>query len=1178
MHSSSSSLRLVNGAYEGLVVTISPDIAQDNCNNILNGLKGVLSEFSSELHGITRGGVSLRKVTVELPNSWQMNDLTCTPWGPLTISSAPVAHHIQITKPHPVFGDRPWAQQSQGCGRQGDFIQLGEGLLKTFSNDSYSHAAQLLLGEWVKYRWGVFDEHGYEGDPLFPDTFRDPSNGKLRRNACLPKGSQLFYCPADSHTSEAPTKHNAQCRGRPAGDIIKQSKDFRQMQNTTVMQLPALVPSFEFIQAGPPRIVLVVEDTAVMNIQQRWEFLRKAIRRVIVYDVPEGSRVGLVVFNSAARTAISISALDSVSDVRQRIGSSLPRNPSRVPESHKCLLCGFQEALNAIDTDSHAIEGATIILMTSGPGEVPKQELEDMKKLSKERQIRVEAILYPLHDQHSTSAHSSNIEELVSVTGGSVFTVTDEGVGNDSKINMMVALMDSLLAAVRHSATASTVKAPLLIHNDNFPGGSSDMARGSFSIDDSIGPEFTFSVYYYDLNHVGNTIELTSPSEKIYTSVNMQEDGDANVIFMKLLKAERGLWRYQVENRADSHQGLHIQVTAKESSNQQISLRVWTTTFRNKISEDPKFMQTAIPVIVYAELRDGMLPILNAKVTATLTRLGTNATGSTYQPIQFTLLDNGSGDPDLTSNDGVYSRYLPQIPYQYGLQGQYKLSVNADNNKGNANEPIHLTSSEVNKRYPSLGRSTCCGSIINYDNVKPRDPFQTSEAYGVLTLNSQAVEDIVPPNRILDLRVEVNQTNRQVTLHWTTPGDNYDWGTAHHYEAVLADSWTEAKAFAGEKVNNMPMPLPAGSKQTMQVLIEKYEKNIYVAIRALDEVGNYGGVSNIATIWVPHPPVTMRTPTSPQTNHRKEASMGSTETISSGITQPVRVSGLNIDDMTIILGAVTGFLIVIAVIVTFCYLHVARKKKQQRKNESEILSEGQHTASKGNLSLPLEQYERCNSSESPIKTVEVISKDVRNLSPVPSWTASTLLQEHERRFSTTSGPLLDKAQYDNEHVNLQDPFPDVTLTGGKCQSGSQTPSTIQSDPPAYQAAYIGDAYTEHPYAYHPGYSQEELPPYSQECPSTQPSSMYFSDVPNPEMEMSYRPEGGNYHMSREFDDMSSYHHTLQGMPTYPNDMGMAYEPHRTKVPPPTAPKPRVVAQANVPDTLEDSVRRNVTQV
>lgn len=189
--------------------------------------QAVLNEFSSQLYTTTGGRASLRQVTVTLPRTWRNDMSSCSLMQPLTTVAPPIRSHITVSKSHPVFGNRPWAQQTQGCGKQGDQIRLGADILSAASNDTHSYTARLLLGEWVKYRWGVFEESGHYGDALYPPLYRDPATHRLRPNECSdPAQSQAPFCTAEEHVPEAPTKHNALCGGRPAWDIILQSQDF----------------------------------------------------------------------------------------------------------------------------------------------------------------------------------------------------------------------------------------------------------------------------------------------------------------------------------------------------------------------------------------------------------------------------------------------------------------------------------------------------------------------------------------------------------------------------------------------------------------------------------------------------------------------------------------------------------------------------------------------------------------------------------------------------------------------------------------------------------------------------------------------------------------------------------------------------------------------------------------
>ena len=186
-----------------------------------------MSEFSAQMYKSTGGRASVRQVTVALPKTWNTDTMACSLQQPLTSVAPPIKSHVTVARGHPVFGSRPWAQQSQGCGKPGDNIQLGADMLSAASNDTHAFTARLLLAEWTKFRWGVFEEHGHYGDTLYPPLFRDPNTHRLRPNECSdPTRPQEPFCSSEQHLPEAPTKHNALCGGRPAWDIIMQSQDF----------------------------------------------------------------------------------------------------------------------------------------------------------------------------------------------------------------------------------------------------------------------------------------------------------------------------------------------------------------------------------------------------------------------------------------------------------------------------------------------------------------------------------------------------------------------------------------------------------------------------------------------------------------------------------------------------------------------------------------------------------------------------------------------------------------------------------------------------------------------------------------------------------------------------------------------------------------------------------------
>lgn len=113
-----------------------------------------------------------------------------------------------------------------------------------------------------------------------------------------------------------------------------------------------------------------------------------------------------------------------------------------------------------------------------------------------------------------------------------------------------------------------------------------------------------------------------------------------------------------MENRADSHQGLYVQVTAKRNTSSGLNVRLWTSSGSNPVNaSDP-----SNPVIIYAQIQDNRATVLNARVVAVLQRLGTNETGSSYKPIEIELRDNGNGGMLLLLFNSYFSiKYIFKV-------------------------------------------------------------------------------------------------------------------------------------------------------------------------------------------------------------------------------------------------------------------------------------------------------------------------------------------------------------------------------------------------------------------------------------------------------------------------------------------------------------------------------------
>ena len=109
-------------------------------------LQEVFSHASSLLYSALDGEVYFSQVSILLASNNSARNVDIL----VTSHTVPTYHTVQ-------YGQ---------CGVGGEKIVLPYSM---FYNTST--AARLLVAEWAKYRYGVYDEHGYPGSILYPNYY-----------------------------------------------------------------------------------------------------------------------------------------------------------------------------------------------------------------------------------------------------------------------------------------------------------------------------------------------------------------------------------------------------------------------------------------------------------------------------------------------------------------------------------------------------------------------------------------------------------------------------------------------------------------------------------------------------------------------------------------------------------------------------------------------------------------------------------------------------------------------------------------------------------------------------------------------------------------------------------------------------------------------------------------------
>lgn len=379
-------------------------------------LQKLLVESSHTLYDALDGRVYFKSVSLVIPSTWR--DGKCqrvirpprgdTPYRRADISVSGVSH--------PLHGDTPYTQQSRGCGQPGDMMTLPYEFLLKWNRtwETWGDPAKLFVHEWAKLKYGVFDEFGFNRDPLYPNYFKyqgrvlptGTSNVPISgfweddggKRGCQPERENCHFTPDGSNEkvtcslgymhflpsvktfcsgSElrsdmmAPTKHNVLCQGTSAKDVILSHEDFtrrhkgggkerEEEEEGNILELN-LRPKISVVRDPDPQYVLIIETSSSLDDYGQWKWINKATQKFIRYDIPLGSNLAIVSFCNTSKVEHSMVRIDD-DDVRGRLADTIPDKYHLTRTSVKCLLCGVQKAVHEVLINKMA--GAHIVLIT----------------------------------------------------------------------------------------------------------------------------------------------------------------------------------------------------------------------------------------------------------------------------------------------------------------------------------------------------------------------------------------------------------------------------------------------------------------------------------------------------------------------------------------------------------------------------------------------------------------------------------------------------------------------------------------------------------------------------------------------------------------------------------------------------------------------------------------------
>ncbi|XP_068950621.1 calcium-activated chloride channel regulator 1 [Petaurus breviceps papuanus] len=844
-----SLIQLNNNGYENIVIAIDPTLPEDD--KLIQDIKDMVSDASTYLYKATERRFYFKEISILIPTTWQPKPDYEKPKLE-TYKNA----DIIIEVPNPPGNDVPRTDQFGQCGDVGERIHLTPDIISGKMLNEYGPPGKILVHEWAHFRWGVFEEYNEEerfyqsngknvpvkcsgaitgtnkvnicsgGSCSIRSCRTDPQTGKFNKD-CLfipdkvqtEKASIMFmqsidsvveFCTEKNHNKEAPNAQNQKCNHRSTWEVIQDSEDYKTSTPMTAEKPPQ--PSFSLKQIGERILCLVLDKSGSMANEDRLNRLNQASKLFLLQIIEKGSWAGMITFDSVATVRSELVQIET-DDQRNALIANLPT----VASGGTSICSGLRSAFTVIGK-KFSTDGSEIVLLTDGEDNTISTCFDQVKQSG--------AII---HTVALGPSAAKELERLSEMTGG-VQTAATDNAQNNGLIDAFSALSSGNGMVTQRSIQLTSEGATLK---------DGEWMNGTVIVDSTVGNDTLFLVTWTAKQP---QMFVSDPSGKTYSTFSV--DAKSKMAHLQIPNtAKVGIWTYGLKSSA---QTLTLTVTSRAANP-----NVPPITVDSKMNKDTSTFPN--PMIVYAEVRQGSLPIIGATVTALIE--STDGTTVTLE-----LLDNGSG-ADASKNDGVYSRYFRS----YKTNGRYSLKVRA------------LGGTNTQRSRPQVNGALYIPGWVENGEVKmnpPRPNFDVSDLQGkqvcftrtasggsfiVTNIPSGSIQDVFPPCQITDLKAQIE--GNHINLTWTAPGDDYDYGQAQQYIIRISESILDLldKFDDALQVNTTDLIPKEANTQESFVFEPKginlvNGTNIYIAIQAVDDENLKSKLSNIAQVSIFIPP------------------------------------------------------------------------------------------------------------------------------------------------------------------------------------------------------------------------------------------------------------------------------------------------------------------------------------
>ena len=442
-----------DGGYDGVVVRLGRQVEEDNCRELIQGLKTILDLGSSSLDSGLQGRAYLASVTLVLPASWR--DSMCG------LSMASPSTSLAWREPDVVVeggGEEVEVVRGAQCGQAGQLIRLP---LPRLLRNVTAEEGRELARAWAAYRYGVFPE----------------AEGELFPNVTTGMGQQAIMC-----------------QGRSVKQVILSHPDFYEVRVDGEPERN-VEPQLVVVREPAAKFVLAMETSGLMAAGESWRWIHKAAHRFLRYELPVNSALALVTFSGRQVTLEQPLIQVTSQAVRARLADTIPGKYHLATDTAEpCIACVLEEAVENVL--HHDTAGAHLVIITSGAMNVDEQER--LEELVSGSNMQVSAVSL-------TSTHLKFYDSLASLSGGHSFLLPPSVRGLE-RLHSLNSAFSQILGAGDEVEVHSQA-----VYN------SAGLTEGSFVIDETLGRDTVFSILVQDEeDHLVRSVSFTSSRGSVY--------------------------------------------------------------------------------------------------------------------------------------------------------------------------------------------------------------------------------------------------------------------------------------------------------------------------------------------------------------------------------------------------------------------------------------------------------------------------------------------------------------------------------------------------------------------------------------------------------------------------------------------------------------------------------------